>query len=96
VLSFVTGTLKSIKSDVDENLSLWYKENSQVYVGSDHACWQDPDLTRKVRKRRFGTVIKSTMPGLNKMMHEHADEVKRWMLSRVTSNGDTTEEDKIA
>jgi histone deacetylase 6 len=94
-VNFVTGTLKAVKSDVDEELSTWYKQHSRVYVGSDHACWADEQLTLKVSKRRFGTVIKSPMPGLNKMMHEHAEEVQAWMLSQVTSLGDTTEDDKM-
>ncbi|KAH7149759.1 histone deacetylase [Dactylonectria estremocensis] len=96
VVNFVTGNLRPVKSDIDADLSSWYKENSRVYVAGDHACWSDHDLTRKVNKRRFGTVVRSPMFGLNKMMQGHAVEAQEWILSRVSENngGDTTEEDK--
>jgi histone deacetylase 6 len=91
----VTGTLKAVKSDMDPELSGWYKQNSRVYVGSDHACWADQDLNRKVNKRRFGNVIRSHKPGLNRMVHAHAEEVQNWMLDRTTKeSGDTTEDDE--
>lgn len=94
-MNFVTGNLRPVKSDIDPDLSSWYKENSRVYVASDHACWSDHDLTKKVQKRRFGTVVRSPKLGLNKMMQEHADEAQEWILARVstTSGGDTTEEE---
>ncbi|KAJ9133555.1 Histone deacetylase [Pleurostoma richardsiae] len=96
VVNFVDGALRPVKSDVDESLSSWYKENSHIYVAHDHLCWSDPDMTRRVNKRRFGTVIRSSQTGLNRMMREHADEAQQWMLDRVTiGGGDTTEEDKM-
>ncbi|KAM4066934.1 arb2 domain-containing protein [Hirsutella rhossiliensis] len=96
VVNFVTGNLRPVKSDVDNELSSWYKENSRVYVAGDHACWSDHELTRKVNKRRFGTVVRSEMLGLNKMMQEHAEEAQDWMMRRVgaAGPGDTTEDDK--
>ena len=92
----MTGNLRPVKSDIDTDLSSWYKDNSLVYVAGNHACWSDPDLTRKVHKRRFGTVVRSEMQGLNKMMAEHEDEVGQWILDRVSESvhGDTTEEEK--
>lgn len=87
-----------MKSEADESLSSWYKENSRVYVANDHACWADPDLTRKVARRRFGAVLRSSVNGLNQMMHEHATDAQKWILSRVTEDrhGDTTEDDGMA
>ncbi|PHH65416.1 hypothetical protein CDD81_2520 [Ophiocordyceps australis] len=93
VVNFVTGTLRTVKSDIDTELSSWYKENSRVYVAADHACWADPALTRKVHKKRFGTVVHSNMVGLNQMMREHAAEAQDWIMARVTS-GETTEEEE--
>jgi len=96
-VNFVTGNLRPVKSDVDADLSSWYKEHSRVYVAGDHACWTDYDLTRKVQKRRFGTVVRSEMIGLNKMMQAHAEEAQEWMLERIAdTQGDTTEEEKTA
>lgn len=96
IVNFVTGNLRPVKSDIDTDLSSWYKENSRVYVAGDHACWSDHDLTRKVNKRRFGTVVRSPMLGLNKMMQAHADEAQQWIQERVleSSDGDTTEDEK--
>jgi len=96
IVNFVTGNLRPVKSDIDNELSSWYKEHSRVYVAGDHACWSDPDLTRKVHKRRFGTVVRSKMLGLDHMMREHAEEARQWILDIVASHqrGDTTEEDK--
>lgn len=95
VVNFVTGTLKAVKSDVDEGLSAWYKENSRIYVGADHACWNDELLKRKVTKRRFGTVIESKVNGLNRMLHEHAAEAQEWIMDRVDTSGETTEDEHM-
>ncbi|KND92534.1 Histone deacetylase clr3 [Tolypocladium ophioglossoides CBS 100239] len=95
VVNFVTGNLRPVRSDIDAELSSWYKENSRVYVAGDHACWSDHELTRKVHKRRFGTVVRSEMLGLNKMMQEHGQEAQDWILARVAApgRGETTEEE---
>lgn len=81
---------------MDERLSAWYKDNSRVYVAGDHACWSDHDLTRKVNKRRFGTVVRSQAFGLNKMMRAHASEAQAWILERArdAEEGETTEEEE--
>ncbi|OAR01822.1 hypothetical protein LLEC1_00665 [Akanthomyces lecanii] len=93
IVNFVTGSLRPIKSDIDTELSSWYKDNSRVYVAGDHACWSDYDLTRKVQKRRFGTVVRSEMIGLNKMMRAHAEETHEWIMDRVTDTRVETTED---
>lgn len=95
IVNFVTGSLRPIKSDIDTELSSWYKDNSRVYVAGDHACWSDYDLTRKVQKRRFGTVVRSEMIGLNKMMRAHAEETHEWIMERATdTSGETTRDEK--
>ncbi|KAG6113953.1 hypothetical protein E4U13_003550 [Claviceps humidiphila] len=95
VVNYVTGNLRPVKSDIDPDLSAWYKGNSRVYVASDHACWSDRDLTKKVQKRRFGTVVRSPKLSLNEMMQEHADQAQEWILARTStaSQGETTEDD---
>lgn len=94
VVNFVNGNLRPVKSDIDTDLSAWYKEHSRVYVASNHACWSDYDLSRKVQKRRFGTVVRSPATGLSQMMEEHALEAQEWIMERVTESehGDSTEE----
>ncbi len=95
MVNFVNGNLRPVKSDVDQELSSWYKDNSQVYVAHDHACWADASLERKVRKKRFGTVIRSSVKGLTRMMTQHAPEVYNWIMERLSDEqpGDTTEDD---
>lgn len=96
IVNFVTGNLRPVKSDIDIELSSWYKENSRVYVAGDHACWSDFELKRKVHKRRFGTVVRSDEVGLNRMMQAHAAEAQDWIRSRMKEagrRGDTTEEE---
>ncbi|KAK5660808.1 hypothetical protein OQA88_12176 [Cercophora sp. LCS_1] len=94
-VNFVTENLRPVKSDVDQELSSWYKENSRVYVTTDHAVWSDAELTRRVLKRRFGTVIRSDVSGLANMMTAHASDAQAWILERVTEDGqgDTTEDE---
>lgn len=91
VVNFVNGNLRPVKSDVDGDLSSWYKEHSQVYVANDHACWSDRDLTRKVMKRRFGNVIRAQVNGLTPMMGEHFADVQRFIAERVTQGGEGVE-----
>ena len=77
-------------------MSSWYKDNSQIYVSAEHACWSNPDLLRKINKRRFGTVVRSDKAALNAMMKSHAGEAQAWMLERVeeSSHGETTEDEE--
>ncbi|KAH6656822.1 histone deacetylase [Truncatella angustata] len=96
VVNFVTGNLRPVKSATDETLSMWYKRNSLVYVARDHACWADPELTKKVNKRRFGDVKRSDQVGLNRMMQQHAGEVQEFIVERLTRSGYTTEDEKTA
>lgn len=99
VVNFVTGSLRPIRSDTDERLSAWYKENSRVYVSKEHSCWTDPKLQGKVRKKRFGTVLHSPAISLNAMMKEHAKEVQDWIaarsfeMPRLGTGGDSTEDE---
>ena len=67
ILSFVAGSLRPIKSDIDPYLSTWYKANSRIYVSPDHACWNDEESKRKVARSRFGGVDKADIePGRGK------------------------------
>jgi histone deacetylase 6 len=92
VVNFVSGNLRPVKSDADETLSAWYRDNSRVYVAADHACWQDHELTRKVQKKRFGAVERSSERGLNKMMAAHATQTQEFILSRLRSGSDDDED----
>jgi histone deacetylase 6 len=71
VLSFVSGSLRPVKSDVDQYLSQWYKSNSLIYVSPDHACWSDEESARKVRKNRFGKVEKGDVRGVGAMLRRY-------------------------
>jgi len=96
VVNFVDGNLRPVRSDVDQELSSWYKENSRVYVSNDHACWEDESLARKVARRRFGSVIRSEVSGLPRMMTKYKDDVQQWFLDRMSQErGETTEDDKM-
>lgn len=67
ILSFVAGSLRPIKSDIDPYLSTWYKANSRIYVSPDHACWTDEESKRKVARSRFGGVREADIePGRGK------------------------------
>jgi histone deacetylase 6 len=65
-------------------------------VAKDHACWSDPELEKKVTKKRFGGVKKSDQIGINNMMQRHAPEVQQWILNRVSQSGNSTEDEKMA
>ncbi|KAI0483989.1 putative histone deacetylase A [Xylariaceae sp. FL0804] len=85
VINFVTGNLRPVKSETDADLSSWYRHNSLVFVAAEHACWLDPDLAKKVMKKKFGRVKKSSESVLSRMMEAHADEVHAFINGRVTS-----------
>ena len=95
VVNFVDGDLRAVKSDVDTDLSSWYKENSRVYVANNHSCWANPEYARKVHKRRFGSVQRSSKNSLITMMKEHAEDVHKWIIDRCEDTGDTTDDDKM-
>lgn len=85
-----------MRSDVDESLSHWYRTNSRVFVSNSHACWLDPAHEKKVRKKRFGMVIRSPETSLVGMMRHHTQEVQQYILSRTAGGGETTEAEDTA
>jgi histone deacetylase 6 len=68
ILSFVTGSLRPIKSETDHDLSSWYRSHSLIFVSPDHAVWEDEESARKVKKKRFGNVEKSREKSLGGML----------------------------
>jgi histone deacetylase 6 len=83
VLNFVTGSLRPVRSETDSELSSWYRTHSRVYVSSDHACWNDPDSQRKIKKNRFGKLFCSDQIGLNRMMARHMNDATDWILEEA-------------
>jgi histone deacetylase 6 len=96
IVNYVTGNLRPVKSETDTELSGWYRQNSLVFVANDHACWADPDLAKKVNKKRFGGVQRSPRVGLGNMMEQHAEASHEWIMQRVSQerSGNTTEEEQ--
>lgn len=66
-----------------------------MYVGNDHICWIQPELRRRVEKKRFGNVHHSRANGLAQMMQLHASEVREWILQNIRQTGDTTEDEAM-
>jgi histone deacetylase 6 len=93
IVGFVTGEIYSVKSDNDEQLSAWYRSYARLYVANRHACWLQEDLKRKVAKRRFGDARRSTENELNEMMAAHAEEAQKWILDKLDTGDETTEDD---
>ena len=92
--------MRPIKSNIDEDLSSWYKKNSLIYVSRDHACWTDQESAKRVMKKRFGAVQRSSESGLKRMMSYHATHIPTvfdWIMERVTKDesGNTTEDEKM-
>ncbi|KAF8861541.1 histone deacetylase A-like protein [Acephala macrosclerotiorum] len=71
ILSFVNGSLRTVKSDSDPHLSAWYRTNSLIYVSPDHLCFTDPDQARKVSKNRFGHVEKADIAVAHPSNNDH-------------------------
>lgn len=71
VLTFLTGTLRPMRTETNPALTGWYKNNSLIYVPSTHPCWLDEEHARKVRKKRFGRVEQSEVEGLRNMWVIH-------------------------
>lgn len=59
MLAFIAGSIKPVKSDIDEGLSRWYGANSRIYVNANHVAWGDEASMRKMRKPRFGDLVKA-------------------------------------
>ncbi|TGO61502.1 hypothetical protein BOTNAR_0128g00100 [Botryotinia narcissicola] len=82
ILAFITGSLRPVKSETDSALSSWYKANSEIYVADKHACWNDEESIRKVKKQRFGKVVRSEETDLASMLQIHQPRAKKWMLAK--------------
>ncbi|KAE8447296.1 hypothetical protein EG329_010854 [Mollisiaceae sp. DMI_Dod_QoI] len=88
ILSFVAGSLRTVKSETDPSLSSWYRTNSLIYVSPDHLCFTDADQMRKVNKNRFGRVEKADIEvdggnGVGRMLRRHEAESRKWIQMKV-------------
>lgn len=92
VLSFITGGLLPLRSETDPNLAQWYKEHSRIFVNSEHSCWNNPDDLKKVRKRRYGGVVKSPYNTLSRMLKEHVEEATDWIEANLEHEADDEED----
>ncbi|CAG8971074.1 hypothetical protein HYALB_00009674 [Hymenoscyphus albidus] len=100
VLSFVTGSLRPVKSETDPGLSTWYKTNSLIYVSSDHSCWNDEENHKRVKKNRFGRVEQSEVTGIGSMLAKYqknatawlGEQVRKWEAERGSDPDETEEE----
>ena len=59
-----------------------------IYVSPDHACWYDDELLEKIKKRRFGGVIKAEIEEglgnqIGRMMKRYEEEAATYILSKV-------------
>jgi histone deacetylase 6 len=72
-----------VKSETDPHLSAWYKANSLIYVAPDHACWNDEDAARKVKKQRFGGVKMSEVTGVSAMMRRYLPEAQKYIEDKI-------------
>lgn len=54
------------------------KQNSRVFVSSEHACWDRPKLHKK-----FGTLIKSSESGLHDVLMVSKQPATSWLKDRV-------------
>jgi histone deacetylase 6 len=79
----VTRSLRPVKSQTDPYLSSWYKDNSLIFVSSDHSCWNDEENAKKVGKNRFGAVEKSEVTGLGNMLKRYEGKAANWVLKKV-------------
>ncbi|RDW95348.1 hypothetical protein BP5796_01111 [Coleophoma crateriformis] len=97
VIAFVSNcSLKSVRSETDPNLSKWYKENSFIYVSPTHSIWNDELNARKVRKQKFGHVVRSEVAGLGAMLKRYGPEAVEWIAEHCDIgevSGDETEEE---
>jgi histone deacetylase 6 len=93
IVSFVSGSLRPIRSETDQYLSHWYKKNSLIYVSSSHACWLDEEYTRKIRKQRFGNVVKSPDGTLVAMMGRHFEETTEWISECIGEDDEDDDDD---
>lgn len=72
-----------MRSETDPYLSSWYKQNSLIFVSSDHSCWNDEENAKKVRKNRFGAVKKSDVTGLGNMLKKYEGMATGWVTEKV-------------
>lgn len=110
ILSFVAGSLRPVRSDVDLDLAAWYKKGSLIYVSPEHACWSDENAIKKIRKARYGRIEKADIDvvgdenGVGKMLNQYRDVACEWMLKRVqqwelenvAEDPDYTDEDSLS
>ena len=91
IISFVSGSLRPVKYETDSDLSAWYKKNSRIYVAAHHACWENEEYERRVKKSRFGKVVRSGETTVNRMLDLHFVDATKYILESVGEADDTDE-----
>lgn len=72
---------------LESSLELQFEmQSSRVFVANNHLVWALP--AQRKPSKRFGTLIRSPVKGLNDMMRLHQNEVQDFILERLwTRNG---------
>lgn len=89
VLSFIDMSLRTVRSETDPQLSVWYRNNSLIFVVPDHVCFTDPDQHRKVTKNRFGQVRGADIDvgnggnPISKMLARHQSDARDWIMEKL-------------
>lgn len=55
--------LKVLRSHIDESLYNWYKNISKIWVDAANPAWDEGEMEKRIKKKRFGLVAKGG-PGM--------------------------------
>ncbi|KAI5298779.1 Histone deacetylase hda1, partial [Ascosphaera atra] len=90
VISFVADNhVRSVASHTNAWLSKWYKDNSMVFVCSEHNMWKGQ---HKISKRH-GKVYQSPKSNLNEMLEYHKHQVFDFIQDRIVEPVEEQEND---
>ncbi|RKF77633.1 Histone deacetylase clr3 [Golovinomyces cichoracearum] len=106
VLCFASGNLKPVKSEIDDGLAAWYRNNSRIYVSETHPIWNQDDSIRMIHKMRFGNVLRAKgCTTISSMLGLYLKEATEFVAYKIAvwedlaipslSDPDETEDDEM-
>jgi histone deacetylase 6 len=77
-----TQPVRPVSSGTNHWISVWYRENSLVFISEKHSLWKKEKEGGKVSKR-YGKLLRGQGEILGELMTRHRDEVVGWIDARV-------------
>jgi len=81
VLSFISdqNPLRGVRSTVDQHMTNWYYDHSQVVISDNHSAWEQSTKLRK----KFGNITRLPASGVHELLAAGLPILQKWIIPEL-------------